>query len=74
MFLESGYHVERAVAVDQFPWTGNVETICLLSKLHEAKHHVNVRLGMDELDITSAESKATYEEIHDYVRKSSNSM
>ena len=74
VFLESGYHVERAVAVDQFPWTGNVETICLLSKLHEAKHHVNVRLGMDELDITSAESKATYEEIHDYVRKSSNSM
>ena len=40
-----------------------------MSKLHEAKHHVNVRLGMDELDITSAESKATYEEIHDYVRK-----
>lgn len=38
----------------------SVETVCLLSKLHEAKHHVNVRLDMDELDITSAESKATY--------------
>ena len=37
-----------------------METVCLLSKLHEAKHHVNVRLDMDELDITSAESKATY--------------
>lgn len=46
---------------------GNVETVCLLSKLHEAKHHVNVRLDMDELDITSAESKATYEEIKKYV-------
>ena len=35
----------------------SVENVCLLSKLHEAKHHVNVTLGMDELDVTSAESK-----------------
>ena len=41
----------------------HVETVCLLSKLHEAKHHVNVRLDMDEMDLTAAESKATYEEI-----------
>ena len=27
MFLDGGYRVERAVAVDQFPWTANVETI-----------------------------------------------
>ena len=47
--------------------SSHVETVCLLSKLHEAKHHVNVTLDMDELDITSAESKATYEEIKDYV-------
>ena len=45
----------------------HVETVCLLSKLHEAKHHVNVRLDMDELDLTAAESKATYEEIRKYV-------
>ena len=45
----------------------HVETVCLLSKLHEAKHHVNVRLDMDELDLTSTESKATYEEIKKYV-------
>ena len=45
----------------------HVETVCLLSKLHEAKHHVNVTLDMDEMDITSAESKATYEEIKKYV-------
>ena len=45
----------------------HVETVCLLSKLHEAKHHVNVKLDMDEMDITSAESKATYEEIKKYV-------
>ncbi len=68
-FLEQGYEVEKAVAVDQFPWTSGIETVCLLSKLHEAMHHVSVALDMDELDITSAESKATYEEIRDYVRK-----
>ena len=41
--------------------------MCLLSKLHEAKHHVNVTLDMDEMDLTAAESKATYEEIKKYV-------
>lgn len=45
----------------------HVETVCLLSKLHEAKHHESVKLDMDEMDITSAESKATYEEIKKYV-------
>ena len=64
---EHGYKVEKACAVDMFPQTVHVETVCLLSKLHEAKHHVNVRLNMDELDVTSAESKATYEEIKSYV-------
>ena len=34
VFLEHGYAVERAVAVDQFPWTANVETVVLLSKRH----------------------------------------
>ena len=32
MFLECGYHVDKAVPVDQFPWTANCETICLISK------------------------------------------
>ena len=45
----------------------NVETVCLLSKLSEAKHSIDVKLDMDELDVTSAESKATYEEIKAYV-------
>lgn len=40
----------------------------LIVKLHEAKHDVNVTLDMDELDITLAESKATYERIKEYVQ------
>ena len=47
----------------------HVETVCLLSKLHEAKHHVNVKVDMDELDLTSAEAKATYKEIEEWVQE-----
>ena len=32
VFLGNGYEVERAVAVDQFPWTSGVETVVMLSK------------------------------------------
>ena len=43
-----------------------VETVCLLSKLH-SDQHIEVEVKMDELDLTAAESKATYEEIKKYV-------
>ena len=69
-----GYQLKKVQAVDMFPMTVHVETVCLLSKLHEAKHYVNVRLDMDELDITSAESKATYEEIKSYVAEHNEGM
>ena len=32
MLLDGGYIMERVVAVDQFPFTANIETICLLSR------------------------------------------
>ena len=38
VFLERGYQVEKAVAVDQFPWTANCETVCLLSKCDKKKN------------------------------------
>lgn len=31
VFLARGYEVEKAVAVDQFPWTANIETVVSLS-------------------------------------------
>lgn len=46
--------------------TVHVETVCLLSKLN-VKHHIEVEITMDELDLTAAESKATYDEIKAYV-------
>ncbi|MCM1121004.1 MAG: 23S rRNA (uracil-5-)-methyltransferase RumA, partial [Eubacterium sp.] len=41
VLLERGYQVERAVAVDQFPFTANIEVVCLLSRLH-AKQNMEV--------------------------------
>ena len=52
----------------------HVETVCLLFKLHEAKHHVNVTVDMNEMDLTVAESKATYEEIKKYVAEHNDGM
>lgn len=70
IFMARGYRVEKICCVDMFPNTYHVETVCLLSKLH-SDHHIEVELEMDELDLTAAESKATYEEIKDYVLKQS---
>ena len=65
-FAELGYTAARAAAVDMFPRADHVETVCLLSKL-QSKEHIEIEVKMDELDLTSAESKATYEEIKAYV-------
>lgn len=66
IFREFGYEAKRAAAVDMFPGTAHVETVVLLSKLN-TKQHIEVELNLDELDLTAAESKATYDEIKAYV-------
>ena len=63
---ERGYELRKVCPVDQFGMTVHVETVCLLSKLN-VKHHIEVEITMDELDLTAAESKATYDEIKAYV-------
>ena len=65
-FAELGYTATRAAAVDMFPRADHVETVCLLSKL-QSKEHIEIEVKMDELDLTAAEKKATYEEIREYV-------
>ena len=61
-----GYTPGSVTPVDLFPHTKHVETVCLLSKL-QAEQHIEIDLNMDELDLTDAEKKATYQEIKDYV-------
>lgn len=63
---DGGYVVERGKCCDMFPGTVHVETVVLLSKLN-TKQHIEVELNLDELDLTAAESKATYDEIKAYV-------
>ena len=66
MFAQRGYGTGKINTVDMFCQTGHVETVVLLSKLN-TKQHIEVELNLDELDLTAAESKATYDEIKAYV-------
>ena len=65
---KKGYRVTKCTPVDMFPWTEGIETVVLLSQ-QKADDYIEVELELDELDLTSAESKATYKEIQEYVLK-----
>ena len=69
----SGYEVRRMCCVDMFPGTGHVETVVLLSQ-RKADDYLEVEIDLDELDATSAETKATYEEIKKYVVEHNDGM
>lgn len=62
-----GYKVEKVCAVDMFPHTVHVETVILLSR-KTPDAIIEIDLEMSELDLTRAESKATYKEIEEYVQ------
>ena len=66
LFSEKGYTLKKLQAVDMFPQTSHIETVALLSKLDVDKH-ISVEIELDEMDLTSAESKATYAQIKEYV-------
>ena len=66
VFSELGYETAKATAVDMFPRTTHVETVVLLSQ-RRPDTHIDIKLELSELDVTAAETKATYQEIKDYV-------
>ena len=68
VFQERGYELKRVSNVDLFPETVHVETVVLLSQ-QKPDDTIEIDLDLDELDATSAELKATYQEIKDYVLK-----
>ena len=66
-YLEKqGYRAKEVWPVDMFPWSGAVETVVLLSQ-QKPDDTIEIDLDLDELDATTAETKATYEEIKAYV-------
>lgn len=47
VFLENGYEPERYRIIDQFPGTGHVETVCLLSNTHRPKKESYITLDVE---------------------------
>lgn len=68
LLTQKGYHAEGFTPVDMFPHSAHCEVVCALSKL-DIYQKITVDLKMDELDVTAAETKATYEEIREYVKE-----
>lgn len=68
LLTQKGYRAEGFTPVDMFPHSTHCETVCALSKL-DIYQKITVDLKMDELDVTAAETKATYEEIREYVKE-----
>ena len=67
VFLENSYRVDKAVAVDQFPWTANVETVVLLSKGKVDSKKIRVEFSLEDMDMSEFQDGATYPQIKGYV-------
>ena len=69
----NGYEIQRIVGCDMFSETVHVETVVLLSQ-QKADDYIEIDLDLDEMDITSAETKATYREVQQYVLQTTGLM
>ncbi len=64
--LSSRYNVDKIQPIDIFPHTPHVETVVQLLRKTPSTH-INVKIDTNELDLTKAEAKATYDEIKKYI-------
>ena len=65
LLTQHGYTLTQALAVDMFPQTPHVETVCLLV-LRNPVTHINIDVDVEEL-VQDKRGTATYGQIKDYV-------
>ena len=72
-FKKKGYRAEKAWAVDQFPMTGHVETVCLLGrKIVNDKNVEYAHVDYEPKDaeyLKSAKGSASYREIKEWIKE-----
>ena len=72
-FKKKGYRAEKAWAVDQFPMTGHVETVCLLGR--KIVNDTNVEYAHVDYEpkdaeyLKSAKGSASYREIKEWIKE-----
>ena len=64
--IKNGYKVKKIQPVDMFPHTSHTETVVQLVR-KKPDTYIDITVDMDELDLTTSEAKATYDEIKDYI-------
>ena len=65
-YLVKDYKIETVTPVDMFPNTSHVETITLLQR-KDIDDRLKVRFDLDNVPLVKEETKATYQEIKDYI-------
>lgn len=68
LLAEGGYTAEKIQCVDMFCWTGAVETVMVMSQ-QKPDDVIRVGIDIDKMNVTKAESKATYTEIQARVKE-----
>ena len=66
ILVDGGYSIQKVQPIDMFPQTAHVETVVQLVR-KKPDTYIDITVDMDELDLTSSEAKATYDEIKDYI-------
>ena len=64
--LEKGYTFKEVYPYDMFPQTFHVETVTLLQR-KDIDDRLKVRFDLDNVPLVKEETKATYQEIKDYI-------
>lgn len=66
ILCQKEYKILKSCLVDMFCWTKHIETVTLLQR-KDIDDRLKVRFELDNLPLVKEETKATYQEIKDYI-------